>query len=70
MNIWGIFFGMIFSTIGFYYFKYGKKNQSVIHMICGGILMVSPYFIGNIIWICVVSIIIMLIPILINNYLN
>ncbi|MBU2101843.1 MAG: hypothetical protein ABH865_07940 [Candidatus Omnitrophota bacterium] len=39
-----IFACIIFSTIGFAAFVYGKKNQSVRPMLIGTVLMVYPYF--------------------------
>lgn len=38
---------MLFGSIGFGYFLYGKKQKAVIPLVCGITLMVFPYFISN-----------------------
>lgn len=41
--IWGGLFGLI----GMAFFVYGRKQRSVVPLVCGLILMVFPYFISN-----------------------
>ncbi len=41
--LWGVLFG----SLGFGYFLYGKKQGAVIPLVCGLLLMVFPYFISN-----------------------
>ena len=41
--LWGVLFG----SLGFGYFLYGKKQDAVIPLVCGLLLMVFPYFISN-----------------------
>lgn len=41
--LWGVLFG----SVGFGYFLYGKKQGAVIPLVCGLLLMVFPYFISN-----------------------
>ena len=43
----GIVGGLIFSTIGFVAFVYGKKNSEFKPMAIGILLMAYPYFISN-----------------------
>ena len=38
---------VLFSSIGFGYFLYGRKQRKNVPFICGMILMIFPYFIGN-----------------------
>lgn len=40
--------GVLFSSIGFGYFIYGKTQKVIVPFICGLILMIFPYFIENI----------------------
>jgi len=51
-NWWGIggmlLGGIIFSIIGWYAFIHGKREKSTRPMVIGIILMVYPYFVGNI----------------------
>lgn len=39
--------GLIFGTIGFIAFMYGKKEKSVKPLVIGLVLMVYPYFVSN-----------------------
>ncbi|MDD5358779.1 MAG: hypothetical protein PHI79_05395 [Sulfurovaceae bacterium] len=41
--LWGVFFGLF----GMSFFIYGKKQDKIIPLISGIILMVFPYFIEN-----------------------
>lgn len=41
--LWGVLFG----SVGFGYFLYGKKQRAVVPFLCGLALMVIPYFIPN-----------------------
>ena len=47
MNGATLFGGLLFGTIGFSAFLYGKKQVSLKAMILGAILMVFPYFVSN-----------------------
>jgi len=42
-----LFWGLIFGSIGFGYFLYGKKQGSPVPLVCGIALMVYPYFVGS-----------------------
>lgn len=39
--------GVIFGSIGFGYFLYGRKQKAAMPLLCGIALMVVPYFIAN-----------------------
>jgi len=41
--LWGIVFG----SVGFGFFLYGKKQQAVVPFACGIGLMTIPYFVSN-----------------------
>lgn len=40
-----LWWGLLFSSIGFGYFIYGRKQKSVVALLCGIGLMVYPYFV-------------------------
>lgn len=40
--------GSIAGAIGVGYFVYGKKHARTVPMVCGALLMVYPYLVGNI----------------------
>lgn len=48
MNAASLLWGVLFGSIGFGFFWYGRKQRAVVPLICGIALMVFPYFIANI----------------------
>lgn len=40
---------LLFSSIGFVFFAYGKKQSRLPHMAAGVMLMIYPYFVSNLI---------------------
>ncbi|AHB41129.1 hypothetical protein P148_SR1C00001G0322 [candidate division SR1 bacterium RAAC1_SR1_1] len=52
----------IISTIGFAYFIYGKKTGKIISLICGILLMGFPYFVYNITYMIIITVILCGIP--------
>ena len=57
-----LFTGLIFGSIGFGYFLYGKKQHSPAPLVCGIMLMVYPYFVGNLWATIVIGAVLMAIP--------
>ena len=58
----------LFGTFGLGYFVYGKKRVNWIAMVCGGGLMVFPYFVSNV-WVMVaVGLILMALPFVFRDY--
>lgn len=47
LDPWYLFLGLVFSMIGFGYFRYGKRQSDGRAMLVGVVLMVYPYFITN-----------------------
>jgi hypothetical protein len=47
MELATLLWGMVFGSIGFGFFLYGKNQRSVVPMLCGVALMVFPYFFSN-----------------------
>ena len=39
---------VLFGSIGFGFFLYGKKQRAVVPLVCGLVLMIVPYFIPNV----------------------
>jgi hypothetical protein len=48
MTAW-LLWGLLFGSIGLGYFIYGKKQRSVVPLICGLVLMAFPYFVTNLV---------------------
>ena len=42
-----LFWGLIFGSIGFGFFLYGKNQRAIMPLVCGIALMVFPYFVSN-----------------------
>ena len=42
-----LLWGLLFSSIGFGYFLYGKKQHAPVPLVCGLVMMAYPYFITN-----------------------
>jgi hypothetical protein len=51
-----LLWGLIFGSVGFGYFLYGKKQRAVVPLVCGIALMAFPYFISNTILLVVAGI--------------
>ena len=47
MDTTTLLLNVLFSSIGFGYFLYGRKQRKTVPFICGIILMIFPYFIDN-----------------------
>ncbi|MDE1924375.1 MAG: hypothetical protein KGI55_13175 [Gammaproteobacteria bacterium] len=42
-----LLWGLLFSSIGFGYFLYGKKQRAPVPLVCGVVMMAYPYFVSN-----------------------
>ncbi len=62
MLLWGLLFG----SIGFGFFLYGKKQKAVVPLITGIALCVVPYFIANVYALVIVGVILIAIPFLVR----
>jgi hypothetical protein len=47
MNTSSLLWGLLFGSIGLGFFIYGKKQRTVVPLICGLLLMIFPYFVSN-----------------------
>ena len=43
-----LFWGLLFGTTGLGFFIYGRKQRSLVPLVCGLFLMIFPYFVSNI----------------------
>jgi len=57
-----LIWGMIFGSIGFAFFVYGKKQKSGMPILSGIGLMVFPYFISNIYILVLTGIVLIALP--------
>jgi hypothetical protein len=61
-----LLWGLLFGSIGFGFFIYGKKQKAVVPLITGIVLCVLPYFIANVYALVVVGVVFMAIPFLVR----
>jgi len=57
-----LLWGVVFGSIGFGFFLYGKKQKAVVPLITGIALCVFPYFISNVYILVLVGVILMAVP--------
>lgn len=57
-----LFWGLIFGSIGFGFFLYGKNQRAIMPLVCGIALMVFPYFVSNTLLLVVIGLALMAIP--------
>lgn len=56
--LWGVLFG----SIGFGFFLYGKRQAMAVPLLCGLALMVYPYFMPNAIVLVLMGLVLVAIP--------
>lgn len=57
-----LLWGLLFGSIGFGFFLYGKKQKKVVPLITGIALCVVPYFIANVYMLIFVGLVLVAIP--------
>jgi len=62
MNSSTLLWGLLFSSIGFGFFLYGRKQRAAVPLVCGLAMMIYPYFIPNLIALIAIGIALAAIP--------
>ncbi len=62
MNSSILLWGLLFSSIGFGFFLYGRKQRAVVPLLCGIAMMVYPYFISNVMALVAIGVVLAAIP--------
>ena len=62
MDASSLFWGLIFGSIGLGFFVYGRRQKTVVPLVCGVALMISPYFVSNTILLVTLGIALIAIP--------
>ncbi len=57
-----LLWGLLFSSLGLGFFLYGRKQRAVVPLVCGLVLMVYPYFVGNVSVLVVVGVVLTAVP--------
>lgn len=62
MNSTLLLLAVLFGSLGLGYFVYGKKQNAIVPLVCGVVLMVFPYFISNVILLIATGLIFSILP--------
>lgn len=62
MNFSRLFLGVFFGSFGLAYFIYGRKQQAIVPLLCGIVLMAFPYFVSNMIIFTLLGIVLIGLP--------
>ncbi len=62
MDTASLLWGLLFGSIGFGYFWYGKNQKALVPALCGVVLMIFPYFISSTLLMVIVGAALMAIP--------
>jgi hypothetical protein len=57
-----LLWGLLFGSIGFGFFLYGKRQRRAVPLVCGILLMVFPYFVSNTYLLVGLGVVLMAIP--------
>jgi hypothetical protein len=57
-----LLWGLLFGSIGFGFFLYGKKQKTIVPLIMGIALCVVPYFIANMYVLVTVGLVLIAVP--------
>lgn len=68
MSMWGIIASLVFSGIGYYYFKRGRDQSDTIKIGCGIAMMFYPYFVTNAFYIVLLGVALMAAPSIIEKF--
>lgn len=61
-----LLWGLVFSSIGFGFFMYGKKQKNMVALASGIALMIYPYFVSNTYLVVLIGIGLMAMPYFLN----
>ncbi len=62
MDTASLVWGLIFGSIGFGFFWYGRKQKAIVPLVCGLSLMVFPYFVSGTVSMLAIGLGLMAIP--------
>ncbi|QDK39182.1 hypothetical protein [Bdellovibrio sp. NC01] len=57
-SVWAIVAGILFSTVGWYLYRHGKKNVNPRNVYSGLALMIYPYFVSGALYTWVIGLLI------------
>lgn len=57
---------MLAGVFGVAYFVYGKRQTKLVPLVAGILLCIYPYFIDSVLWLCIVGILLLAAPFVID----
>ena len=66
MNVSDVVVGLIAGAIGVAYFVYGRRTAKFAPVVAGVLLCVYPYFVDGLLWQCVVGVVLIAAPFVID----
>ncbi len=58
--------GIIAGAVGVGYFVYGKRQTKIAPMLAGVLLCIYPYLTDDLLWLCVIGILLLVAPFLVD----
>ena len=62
MNESWFLWALLFGSIGLGFSVYGRKQQAVVPLLCGLVLMIFPYFVSNVVLLVAIGVTVMVVP--------
>ena len=62
MDTSSLLWGLVFGSIGLGFFVYGRRQRTVVPLVCGIALMIFPYFVSDTILLVVLGVALIAIP--------
>jgi len=57
-----LLWGVVFGSVGFGFFWYGKKQHAMVPLVCGVGLMTIPYFVSNLVLLVAIGVAFIVLP--------
>ncbi len=67
LSMWGIMASLVFSGIGYFYYKRGREQSDMVKLSCGIAMMLYPYFVSNAFYIVLLGAALMAAPYVIER---
>ena len=62
MDTSALLWGLLFGSIGLGFFVYGRRQKTVVPLVCGIALMVFPYFVSNTVLLVALGLVLIAVP--------
>ena len=66
MNSTLLLLAVLFGSLGLGYFVYGKRQNAIVPLVCGVVLMVFPYFVSNVVLLIATGLIFSILPLFVR----